>query len=100
MKIKLRRQLFVLMLFLFMSAAYASAQNCLSYETDGVQLSGTISKRTFPGPPNYESIRRGDKPETYRVLHLAKPVCTTANGDNDAEANVTDLQLLLTEKQY
>jgi hypothetical protein len=93
-------RLFALILFLFMPAAYASAQNCLSYENDGVQLSGTISKKTFPGPPNYESIEKGDEPETYWVLHLAKPVCTTASGDNDAEANVTDLQLILTQKQY
>jgi len=97
---KTRIRLFALILFLFMPAAYASAQGCLSYETDGVKLTGTISKKTFPGPPNYESIKKGDTPETYWVLHLDKPACTTASSDNDAEANVTDLQLILTQKQY
>lgn len=72
----------------------------MSYDTDSVRLTGTISKKTFPGPPNYESIRKGDKPETYWVLHLSSPVCTKASGDNDAESNVTDLQLILTRKQY
>ena len=95
---KTRTWLFALILFLFPAAA--AAQDCFSYDTDGVQLSGNISKKTFPGPPNYESIKKGDQPETYWVLHLAKPVCTTAGGDNDAESNVTDLQLVLTQKQY
>ncbi|HKC65176.1 MAG TPA: DUF4431 domain-containing protein [Pyrinomonadaceae bacterium] len=101
MRLKTPVRLFMLMLFLFALAAQAYAQeNCLSYDTDGVQLTGTISKKTFPGPPNYESIRRGDKPETYWILHLTKPICTAASGDNDAEKNVTDLQLILTEKQF
>jgi hypothetical protein len=63
-------------------------------------LTGTISRKTFPGPPNYESVKRGDKPETYWVLHLARPICTQAGADNEAESNVTDLQLILTQKQY
>jgi hypothetical protein len=74
--------------------------NCLSYEPARVSLTGTISKKTFPGPPNYESIKRGDKPETYWVLHLEKPICTKASADNDAETGVADLQLILTRKQY
>src|SRR5438270_3022829 len=100
MRLKTHTRLFMLILFLFALTAQASAQNCLSYDTDGVQLRGTISKKTFPGPPNYENIRKGDEPETYWILHLVKPICTTANTDNDAEKNVNDLQLILTVKQY
>jgi hypothetical protein len=87
-------------LLLVVSAAEVTAQDCFSYEADAVQLTGTISKKTFPGPPNYESIRRGDKPETYWILHLPRSVCTTAGADSDAESGVTDLQLILTQKQY
>ena len=100
MKTKTHIRLFTLILFLFISTISASAQNCLSYDADGVELTGTISKKTFPGPPNYESIKKGDKPETYWVMHLAQTICTTASGDNDAEKDVTDLQLILTQKQY
>jgi len=88
------------MLCLFIPTAYALAQGCLSYDVAGAQLTGTISKKTFPGPPNYESVRRGDKPETYWILHLARPICTTAGRDDDAESNVTGIQLILTPKQY
>jgi hypothetical protein len=94
-RLKTHIRLFTLMLCLFIATAYASAQECLSYDVAGVQLTGTISRKTFPGPPNYESIRRGDKPETYWILHLARPICTTANADDEAESGITDLQLIL-----
>jgi hypothetical protein len=98
MKLKARVSLLACLLLLFSLASRAAAQECYSYEKDGVSLTGTISKKTFPGPPNYESIKNGDKPETYWILHLAKPICTTASADNDAESNVTDLQLILPAK--
>jgi hypothetical protein len=92
---------FVVLLFLFAPSMHASAQDgCISYEPELVKLKGTIIRKTFPGPPNYESVRRGDEPETYWILHLAKPICTTASADNDAESNVSDIQLILTPKQY
>ena len=100
MTLKTEARVFTLLLLLFVTPIFASAQRCFSYEAEGVQLTGTISKKTFPGPPNYESIRRGDEPETYWILHLARPVCTTAGADSDAESGVTDLQLILTPKQY
>ncbi len=87
-------------LVLMAFSVQAAAHDCLSYDTDSVRLTGTISKKTFPGPPNYKSIRKGDQPETYWVLHLPSPVCTKASGDNEAEGGVTDLQLILTRKQY
>jgi hypothetical protein len=99
-RLKTHIRLFTLMLCLFIPTAYASAQGCLSYDVAGIQLTGTVSRKTFPGPPNYESVRRGDKPETYWILHLARPICTTADANSDAESNVTEIQLILTPKQY
>lgn len=95
-------RLFAVLVLLLLHSFAASAQReeCLSYDPEVVQLIGTISKKTFPGPPNYESVRKGDKPETYWVLHLPDTVCTQPSGDNDGETAVTDLQLILTRKQY
>lgn len=97
-----RARFFTLLLLLLVTSVYASAQDCLSYEPAEVELTGTISKRTFPGPPNYQSIRRGDRAETIWILRLNKPVCVTGNTDdiNTPERRVTDLQLVLDEKQY
>jgi Domain of unknown function (DUF4431) len=101
MNMKTHIRLFIVLLLLFVSSVYACAQgNCFSYEPELVKLYGTISRKTFSGPPNYESIRKGDKPETYWILHLLKPICTIASVDNDAEKGVKDIQLILTQEQY
>jgi hypothetical protein len=44
-----------------------------------VQLSGRVVLRTFPGPPNYESIRKGDRAETQLLLKLDQPICVLAD---------------------
>jgi len=80
----------------------ATSQNCLSYETDGVKLVGKLLRKTFPGPPNYQSLKKGDQPEVEWILRLAKPICVKAdklNEYNAAERNVSDVQLVLTEEQ-
>ena len=72
-------------------------QGCLSSEAATVTLSGKLSRKTFAGPPNYESVRGGDAPETYWILHLARPVCVSGE---EPEENVSDIQLILSEAQY
>jgi hypothetical protein len=95
-------KIFTLLILLCATAAAASAQSCLSYEPAEVQLSGTLSKQVVPGPPNYENVRRGDKPETIWILTLDKAVCVTGNTDdvNEPEQTVTDLQLVLEGNQF
>lgn len=95
-------RLFALLSLLLLNSfdAKAQRQECLAYEPAVVQLIGTIEKKTFPGPPNFESIQKGDRPETYWVLRLPDSVCTQPSGDNDGHRAVTDLQLVLTQKQY
>jgi hypothetical protein len=60
-------------------------------------LRGKIRRETFAGPPNYESIKSGDAPETYWILHLAKPICVSGE---EPEKNVSDIQLILSADQY
>jgi len=61
----------------FCGAVWAS-QGCLSYEPSVVTLEGTVSERTYPGPPNFESIASGDRPVEELVLVLVKPICVAA----------------------
>src|SRR5215472_3390379 len=81
-----------------------SGRSCLSYEPTVVNLTGTIISRTFPGPPNYESIRKGDEPETYWLLKLPKAVCVNQKpGDltDVAKKNIRQIQLVFnSEKAY
>ncbi|MGA3302138.1 MAG: hypothetical protein ABSC72_02495 [Methylovirgula sp.] len=42
-----------------------------------LKLSGMLSHKIFPGPPNYENTRKGDRPEPAYILTLDKPVCAS-----------------------
>jgi hypothetical protein len=72
-------------------------QGCVNYEPDTVTLRGRIVRRTFAGPPNYESIARGDEREQVWLLHLAKPICVSPGTDSPKETSVSDVQLVFTE---
>jgi hypothetical protein len=100
----LHRAMLTLMLGLglaFVGSAQPSAETrCLGYEPAVVKLTGTLTRETFPGPPNYESVRDGDKPETYLILNLAHPVCVDADktdtGLNPAQKDIRRVQLVFT----
>lgn len=98
---------FVSLLLLFgvgLSTKAMKPQVCLSYEPATVTLKGKISRKTFAGPPNYESVKKGDTPEPYWILHLIKPICMDANekiiGGEKREKKVSSLQLILSGEQY
>ena len=80
-----------------------SQGDCLSYEPVEVKLTGRVSTKIFPGPPEYTSIKGGDEPEQAWILHLAKPICTKADQNsevNEAEDHVSDVQLVLRDKNH
>jgi hypothetical protein len=84
-----------------LAPAYA---DCLTY-AGRVELAGVLARRTFPGPPNYESVARGDRPEVTWLLQLDQPACvaadaTDATGFNVAVASVREIQLAVTPEQY
>jgi len=62
-------------------------------------------RKTFPGPPNYESIQEGDEPETGFYLEVSAGLCTVAspdsmNNDNGAFSDVRLVQLVLDAAGY
>ena len=77
---------------------------CLSYEPSLVTLTGTLVRKTFPGPPEYKSIKRGDRPEVSWLLSLAKPVCVnedkTQPDVNPAHEDVWNIQLVVPAEFY
>lgn len=66
--------------------------NELEYEPAEVILIGRLSHQILPGPPNYESVKRGDAAEPAFILQLEHPVNVRAGGIdpelNTAEKNV------------
>ncbi|MFZ0061050.1 MAG: DUF4431 domain-containing protein [Pyrinomonadaceae bacterium] len=84
------------------SCASASAQKCLEYGPT-VSLAGTLRSQVFPGPPNYESIRRGDRKERAIILTLVKHTCMSGNdpqGLDVSESNIREMQLVVTETRH
>jgi hypothetical protein len=83
---------------------FAQERPCLSYEPQVVMLDGIITRQTFPGQPGYESIKDGDEPERYWILHLNHSICVQADSmsdwNNETESNVKNLQLVFGERRY
>jgi hypothetical protein len=46
-----------------------------------LMLEGRLSRHVFPGPPNYEDVRRGDRPEPGYILTLPAPICIDDGGE-------------------
>lgn len=81
-------------------AAPANAEKCLSYALhSNTTLSGVEEMRTFPGPPNFASVEKGDLKDVEPILLLAKPVCVDGNtglSHSDVTVrSVRELQLLI-----
>lgn len=73
---------------LMLAGAPARAAGCFDVsKRDTITLSGRLTYQIFPGPPNYEDVRKGDTPEPTYILSLNKPACFT--GDDSVEGNVT-----------
>lgn len=96
-------RLSILLLLLAAGFSTASGQSCLEYGPV-VSLTGTLSSRVFAGPPNYESIKRGDRKETAIILTLASPVCITAGDPANlfdvAETDIHEVQLVIGKPEH
>ncbi len=67
--------------------------------TDIVELSGILTYKIFPGPPNYDSIEDGDYPEMGWILQLdgrSKNKLALIKTDEDAGAEIA----IEVEKHY
>ena len=70
------------LLIVFSASAPAPSggtDSCFHYAPGVVVLTGRLMQRTLPGPPHYDSFRRGDRPEVVDFLVLDTPLCTVAD---------------------
>lgn len=78
---------------------------CLESEPAVVKIKGKYSQKTFPGPPNYESIKNGDRSETQWILKFDNPVCVNRTPQEEfwtkrAILNVKKVTLVLSQSMY
>jgi hypothetical protein len=100
---KIKSVLLLLSAWIFTTLSLASNQ-VVHYAPKVVTLTGIIKFKTFPGPPGYESVDRGDDEETCPYLLLNHPVDAVALPDDDkstgseTEKNLKIVQIVANEK--
>jgi hypothetical protein len=100
------RSLAATLIFGLMSVAAParSAPDCFRFEPAVATISGPLVRHTFAGPPNYEDVKKGDRPETGWYVRLAEPICfvgTPGDAVNGEDVAGVDLvQLVLTHDEY
>ena len=69
-----------------------------------MKISGILTCKTFAGPPNYESVRKGDQAEKYWLIELHSPVCVFEDKIdpdlNPSQDRVREIQLVLAPEEY
>lgn len=76
-------------------AGWAHADACFDYRE--IELRGSLTSETFPGPPSYESVAAGDRLETHFFIVPRTAICVAEGNDLAFEpgaSNVERIQLI------
>jgi hypothetical protein len=92
------RALLLLVLLQVAPPAAALEFTCLQYGP--IQIAGTIVQHTYAGPPDYESVTKGDAPLTVWKLQLDERICVDATARYPREIIELEIELALTPEQY
>jgi hypothetical protein len=75
------------------------AADCLYY--GDVKLTGRLVQQTYPGPPDFESVTKGDQPLVIWVLQLDYSVCIVRGESNYSSTYPErEIQLVLDSDPY
>lgn len=75
--------------------AHARAACLDVHQTQPLVFKGSLSRPVFPGPPNYEDVKKGDKPERAYIIKLDAPICATGDEFLDSSQTFDTVQLLV-----
>ena len=67
----------VVLLSSFAGSTELTSGSCLDLkQSQSFHFEGVLTYEVFPGPPNFEDVREGDKPEPTYILQLKKPIAS------------------------
>jgi len=92
------RAWFAVVLSSVMLPAAALDFSCLQYGP--VRIPGTLVRQTYAGPPDYESVTKGDQPRVIWILQLDGRTCVDADRRYPREIVQLEIELALTPEQY
>lgn len=86
---------------LFLATASLAAYGQLSSDASCIDLKrsqsfrfeGVLTHKVFPGAPNYEDLRKGDKPEPAYILRLRKSICVVGDEFIAADKPIDRIQV-------
>jgi hypothetical protein len=82
-----------------LSSALSCSAECLRYGV--VSLTGRLVQQTYPGPPDFESVTKGDELRIIWILQLDRGVCADGYDSSYSSAyNEREIQLVLGTDQY
>jgi Domain of unknown function (DUF4431) len=64
-------------------------------QTQPLVFKGSLSRPVFPGPSNYEDVKKGDKPERAYIIKLDATICATGDEFLDSSQTFDTVQLLV-----
>jgi hypothetical protein len=95
---RIRRVMLVVTVFGAWQRPAIAASQCVEY--GATSLVGTLVRQTYPGPPDYESVTKGDEPQTIWVLQLDERACVYSESTYASGYGEREVQLVLDAKQY
>ena len=87
--------------FILSASAWSAslAADCLYYGP--VNLTGRLVQQTYPGPPDFESVTKGDEALVIWILQLDYPVCIISSDASHPNVyNEGEVQIVLGSTQY
>lgn len=91
---------YLVCLLLFSPHLVAAIETSYQYEPARSEVVGILGTRVYPGPPNWESTKHGDRAENIWHVRLKKAI-TVADPDpnslNETETRVREIQLIVIE---
>jgi hypothetical protein len=61
------------------------------YEPEEVELRGILYEEVYPGPPEYTSVKMGDRPEKTVFLTLKEPINVELKKNAELEEDITNI---------
>lgn len=68
-----------------------SALQCVEYGR--ISLVGTLVRQTYAGPPEFESVTKGDEPQVIWILQLEERTCVYSQSRDAREYEQHEVQL-------